>query len=403
MSQDAPARPDSSKEPALDDRGNDGPAEDTVDKGQNIVDADSRSNRVRTITFIVLGVAFVILVWYLLADRMTPFTGNARVQAFVVPIVPEVSGYIIDIPVANNQRVSVNDVLVQIQPQRYELALQSADAQLELASQSVGAGGEQIRTAEARVAEARTNLEIYRIQAKRIISLEGTGAIALAQVDQARAEVTKRESELAAAEADLQRVRTELGTVGEENAAIRSAAAELERARLDLARTTIRAPSDGVVTDLQIDEGYYASAGQPLMTFISIDDTWIEAYMTENNLGRIKAGDPVEITFDVAPGRIVAGEVVSRGYGASAGKQSAAGDLPTVQSVRGWLRDPQRFPVVVRITDPQWISEDGRYRGGLKLSVGAQADAIVYTSDSTIMNALGAFYIRVISLFSYAY
>jgi len=358
---------------------------------------------VRWVTMIVVAIGFLFLVWYLAADRLTPFTGNARVQAFVVPIVPEVSGYVEAIPVARNQSVRANDVLVQIQRRRFELAVDEARANLDLAGQDVGAGSEGIKTAEAKLAEARTNLEISRIQAKRIISIEGSGAVAQAQVDQARAVVAKREAELVAAEAEVQRVTKQLGGIDADNAQIRAAIAALERARLDLARTTLRAPSNGFVTDVLIDEGYYAVAGQPLMTFISMADGWIEAYLTENNLGNVRPGNRVEITFDVRPGKVFQGEVIGRGYGADAGKKSKVGALPTIQSTRGWLRDPQRFPLMIRITDPALTDENGRYTGGLGLSVGAQADVVVYTGDSFILNSLAAAWIRVASVFSYAY
>jgi multidrug resistance efflux pump len=171
---------------------------------------------------------------------------------------------------------------------------------------------------------------------------------------------------------------------------------------LNLARTTIKAPSRGYIGGLKIDEGTYANAGQPAMTFISVDDIWIEAFMTENNLGRIELGDKVELAFDAFPGQIFEGKVKSVAVGVSTGKAINLGDLPTVEKTRGWLRDPQRFPVVIETTnynhDVVTVLAGGR---GLRLN--SQVDVIVYTGDHFFWNTLGKFWIRLVSWFSYAY
>ena len=362
--------------------------------------ASTAIGRVRRIA---IAVCLVLLTWYLIADRITPYTTSARVRAFVVPVVAEVSGYVESVTVDNNQLVEPNDVLLQIQKQRYQIAVERSQAALELATQSVGAGAEEINSAEAQLAEARTNLEIFRLQAQRVISIEDSGAVAKAIIDQARAEVVKKEAELEEAQANLQRVRTEYGITGAEHPQIRSAVADLEQGRLDLARTTIHAPSKGMITDLQIDEGYFVSAGQPVMTFIAIEEIWIEAFMTENNIGRIAAGDRAEVSFDMTPGRVHAAEVVSLGGGADTGQSGSVGQLPTVESPRGWLRDPQRFPVLLRLCEPEFMDAAGHYKGGLGLRVGSQADVVVYTGESWILNTLAAFWLRIASLFSYAY
>ncbi len=379
------------------------PASETTPEHTPEKPSTGKTDVVRRWTVAVISVCVLLFIWYLVSDRLTPYTANARVRAFVVPIVPKVSGYVTEINVGNNQPVDVNQVLLRIAKRDYELAIIGAEAALEMAGQDVGAGAEEIKTAEARLAEARTNLEIYRIQAERILSIQNTGAVPKATVDQARAEVAKKQSELVAAEADVERVKTALGAEGVDNAQIRSAIATLEKARLDLAYTTVRAPSRGYVTDLTVDTGYYAKAGQPLMTFIAIDEMWIEAFMTENNLGRIEPGDPVDMVFDIAPGRVMTGEVVSLGGGAHTGEKSALGELPTVQAARGWLREPQRFAVIIKITEPDYTDPEGRYKGGLNLRAGSQADVTVYTGDHPFWNALASLWIRIVSLFSYAY
>ena len=90
----------------------------------------------RKVTGIILGILVVLFLWYLVADRLTPYTQNARVRAFVVPIVPEVSGKISEIHVSNNALVKPGELLLQIDPIKYEIAVNSTQAALDLAGQT---------------------------------------------------------------------------------------------------------------------------------------------------------------------------------------------------------------------------------------------------------------------------
>jgi multidrug resistance efflux pump len=176
---------------------------------------------------------------------------------------------------------------------------------------------------------------------------------------------------------------------------VQAAEASLNRARLDLDRTRVRAPARGLVTDVRVDAGNFAAAGAPLMTFVAIEDLWIQADFRENNLGHVDPGDPVQIVLDVQPGRVFAGRVRSVGYGVSTGDEQL-GVLPTVENDRDWLRAAQRFPVVIEF-DEQVTRET------LGLRVGAQATVMIHTGDSVILRMLGGFYMRLVALFSYAY
>ena len=120
--------------------------------------------------------------------------------------------------------------------------------------------------------------------------------------------------------------------------------AALERARLDLARTAVAAPADGVVTNLQLAPGQFVGAGQAALTFLDTGTVWIAAAFKENSLEQVRAGNAAEVVFDSLPGRVVAARVESVGWGVSSGDPRSTG-LPTVRSDSGWIRDPQRFPV----------------------------------------------------------
>lgn len=131
------------------------------------------------------------------------------------------------------------------------------------------------------------------------------------------------------------------------------------------------------------------------MTFVATHNIWIQAEFTENNLGNIKAGDPVDVAFDALPGRIFSGRIRGISFGVAI-DDTPLGSLPTIENDRQFLRDEQRFAVLVDfdITD----RADAR-----NLRVGAQASVIVYTGDSWLFNTVGSIYIRVTSVLSYAY
>ncbi len=352
----------------------------------------------RKVTSVILGILVILFIWYLVADRLTPFTQNARVRAFVVPIVPEVSGKISEIQVGNNALVKPGDVLLQIDRTRYEIAINSTQAALDLAGQNVGADTAEVDAAQARVAQALSHLENYEAQSNRIFKLEEKGLTPVSKADTARAELSKAKADVDRLKADLIKAKSQLGVQGADNARIRAALADLGQARLDLNKTTLYAPSAGYVTDLNVDQGSYAKAGEPLMTFVSVDDVWLEAYLTENNLGRIDVGDDVEIAFDITPGKIVKGKIVSMSAGVGDGRSSTAGSLASVPKQTSWLRDPQRFPVVITIEG----YGSGKL-GGIGLRVNSQADVVVYTGDHLFWNAIAALWIRFMALMSYAY
>ena len=359
---------------------------------------DTERRKMRRTTLGLLIAIILLFAWYLVSDRLTPYTTSARMKTFVIPIVPDVSGFIADIPVKKNQLIEAGTTLIQVETARFENAVQAAEAELEIAGQGVGAQTAAVATATAKVATAKTKLNEARTQGARLFPLIEKGVIARAQGDTVRATIASAQSEVEAAEAELERAKQLLGDSGEaDNPQVRRAVANLATARLNLARTTIRAPVRGFIGGLKIDEGAYVTAGQPAMTFLSIDDIWVEAYMTENNLANVNVGDKVEVLFDALPGEIYSGKVKSSAVGVSTGKKTDYADLPTVEKKRGWLRDPQRFPVVIQVD----YEHDMHADTGVRMN--SLADVIVYTGDNPFWNALGKFWIRLMSWFSYAY
>lgn len=349
-------------------------------------------NPIKRLTFIVLTLAFLFLCWYVLADRFTPYTSEARVRGYVVPIAPEIAGVIKELPVSDNQIVEIGEPLLQLDAESYQLAVNKAQADLEDVAQTLGAGLASVAAAETAVVSAKTNLTYVARQAERTFELEEQNLISKIAADTARTKLEQAKIKVTDAEAKLQEEKTRVGVSGEDNPRYQSALAALQQAQLDLGKTTVTSPGYGVVTNIKTAEGYVASPGAAVMTFISTKAVWVEAYMRENSIGNIEPGDEVDIVLDVAPGRVFKGKVIGAGYGIDWGQQEKAGKLPGVSVTRGWLREPQRFPVLIRFDDDE--------TRGLR-RIGGQADVIVYTGDGNPLNLLGALLIRLVGLLSF--
>ncbi|MGF6936654.1 multidrug resistance efflux pump [Paraburkholderia sp. UCT70] len=338
------------------------------------------------------------LIWYLLADRFTPYTQQARIQAYVVPVAAEVSGRVTRVFVHNNQDVNAGDVLFEVDSEPYRIAADRARADLESTRRQVGASTAGVESALAALRAAIANEVKARQDSDRLERLyrEDEGTVSLRRLEVARATHEQALSQVDGARAEVERAREQQGGSEAENAQLRSAAGALEKAELDLANARIRARSSGVVTDLRTEVGQFAAAGNPVMTLIAIRDVWVSADMTENNLGHLKPGTRVEIALDVLPGEVFGGRVRSVGYGVSVGQSTPAGSLPTVQNSRDWLRPAQRFPVIVEFDD----SERARLRD---LRVGGQAEVMAFPTQGNPLNPLGHAFIRLMSWLSYVY
>ncbi len=352
---------------------------------------------VRKWTLIVLGACVVLMAWYLISDRVTPYTNQARVHALVVPIAPQVSGIVTDVTVTNNEYVSADQELFRIDRDQYQLAVETARANLQSARQATGASIASVEVARASVGAARAGMAYASQDAMRLrrIKKEDPGAISDRRLEQAEASLNVAESQLAASQANLEKAIQDLGEAGDDNFRILQAQAALDQAQLNLSWTSVRAPDDGLLSDVRVDRGNFAAAGAPLMTFIAIHNIWVQADFTENNLGHIDPGDRVEILFDSLPGRVFSGRVRSTGFGVSV-NSTPLGSLPTIENDRQWLRDAQRFPVQV-----EFELEKQSERLGIR--VGSQASVIVYTGDHWLFNFVGKAYIRIASVLTYAF
>ncbi|GLR75279.1 HlyD family secretion protein [Aliivibrio sifiae] len=359
---------------------------------EQAVEAPKKVNKVRKITNYLLITVSVLLLFSIISDRVIPLTDNARVKGYVVPIKPQVSGQVLDILVQPNQLVKQGDVLAKLNPVDYQIAVKQAEQSLEIAGQNVGAQTAAIASSQARLTSANVELENVKLQSARILEMAERGVVSQSDADQARATIATARANVTNARADLEKSKSQLGADGEDNSQIKAALLALEQAQINLERTEVKAPTAGGVSNFSLSEGFYASAGQPIMTFVSTESIWIEAYFRENSLGNIKVGDEVDIALDFAPGKVIKGTVSSVDWGVDWGQNNQAGKLAQANNQTGWLRQTQMLPIAIEFEHSQTT--------GL-LRIGGQADVIVYSGDNIVFNTIGKLWIRFVSLMSY--
>jgi multidrug resistance efflux pump len=358
--------------------------------------AAASAKRVRKIVRVTLGILLALFVYNLFADRITPYTSQATVDTFLVQIAPQVSGQVTEVGAVDNREVKKGQVLFRIDPLPFEIALRSAQANLAVATQNAEASAAEVSVADAQLRRSKVDLAASQQLGKIVLDLSAKRALSETMAIRARADIAKTRAEISRAEAEVERARIRQGELGDANAQVRQALAAVEQAKLDLHNSTVLAPADGAITNLRLSAGQFESRGQPVLSFMADGPRWLTAAMRENQLGNIGPGDRALVVFDDRPGEVFPARVESVGWGIAQGGEAPTGQLPTVDAPKGWLREPQRFPVRIVVDAPTDASK--------KLAPGrsgAQANVVVLTRETSVMNPLARLWIRLISLLSY--
>jgi len=345
------------------------------------------------VTLIVLASLFL---YHLFADRFTPYSSQATVDTFLVQIAPEVSGPVVAVDARDNHAVKKGQELFRIDPVPYRISLRAAEANLALAIQGADSSAADVRVADANLKRQRVDMAASQELGKIVLDLSAKKALSETQAIRARADIDKTRAEIGRYEAEAERARIRMGESIDANPQVRQAQVAVDQSRLDLQRTSVRAPADGVVTNLRLAPGQFANRGAPVLSFIATGPRWVTAAMRENQLGNIAPGNRAFVTFDDHPGRVFPAHVESVGWGIAQGDEAPTGQLPTVTAPTGWLREPQRFPVRIMLdppTDPDDALPPGRS--------GAQANVVVLTRETSIMNPLARLWLRMVAIFSY--
>lgn len=340
------------------------------------------------------GMLFLIVLAYvLLGDMAIPMTPHAMVQRPVLTIAPRVAGEVIDVAVVNNQKVKAGELLFRIDPSDYELEVQKAELALSAALQTNDSLRAQLAQADAAVKGAEAdNLEKQR-ELKRLQTLRATMAVSQQALDQAATAVDTSAAQLVAAREKRRAVDVQLGLEGSKNLLVRQAQNQLDSARLALARTEVRAPEDGVVSNLQLVSGIQSQAKQPLLSLVVTGKERITADFREKTLSGIADSATAWVVFDALPGRVFPAVLSSRDLGVAQGQLSPNGQLAAPDESDRWVRDAQRVRVYLELDDKLPSA----------LVTGSRATVMLAGTDSALMRWIGKTQMRIVSLLHYIY
>lgn len=255
-----------------------------------------------TVLFFALAIVAGHLLWVHYMDA--PWTRDGRVRADIINIAPDVSGLIVELPVHDNQLVHRGDLLMRIDPERYQIAVEEAKALL---------------------ASRRAELDMRRRDAARRADLDSL--------------VVSREARENSAQ-----------TADSAAAQYQAAQAQLDAAKLNLERTRVLSPVDGYVTNLLVHRGDYATTGTARMAVIDRDSFWVYGYFEETKLPSIAVGQRADMRL--MSGESFSGHVDSIARGVTDRDNPVGHDLVSdVNPTFNWVRLAQRVPVRIHIDD----------------------------------------------------
>lgn len=284
-------------------------------------------------------------------------TDDAQVEGDVYPIIPRVSGPVLEVKVADNQAVKKGDVLVTVDPADYQQRVNAAEAALAAARANVVAARAGVGTAQANVSTARAAIGVSaatraRLEKdlKRSQFLRKQDIIPQSEYDAVQANLNSTSAQRATAEQQVRVAQQQVAAAQQQiavaEAVVKQRQADLENAQLQLSYATITAPVNGVVSRKNVQPGQNIGPGQQLMGLVASGDTWVIANFKETQLENMRVGQPVTIEVDAYPNEEFAGEVQS--LSAATGARFAL--LPPDNASGNFVKVVQRIPVKITLT-----------------------------------------------------
>lgn len=288
------------------------------------------------------------LYWYAVSGRYVT-TENAYVKSDIVTISTDVDGRVVSVEVTENQLVEAGQVLLKIDPEPFQIALDMADASLLSVRNDIEASRAEFRQVEAEIDEAQERVAFYQQQAQRQRDLQERGIAAQVSLEEAELELAASLQRVTALREKLRTVLARLGgdpaSAVELHPSFMEAEARRDMAALDLDDAVVRAPVAGFVSRMQLQPGEWLEAGDPAFTIIDPGVTWIEANLKETQLTHIEVGQQVDIEVDAYPDHRWQGQIAS--ISPATGAEFAL--IPPQNASGNWVKVVQRLPVRILV------------------------------------------------------
>jgi len=301
----------------------------------------------------LLGVPALVIVgalmFWLQGGRYAA-TENAYVKADIAQIAAEVAGRIVEVRVRDHAVVAAGDVLLRLDPEPYRLALAKIEADIDIQRAEIRSLRAQWRTKREDIKAALSQQVYAQADFERQKDLAERKFAPVAKLDESRMAAEVARQRIASLQEDLQRIEAQLAgdpkIKVDDHPKVKQMLAAREEALLNLRRTTIEAPMDGIVSKVLVP-GAYAVMGVPSIAVVADNDLWIEANFKETELTRVRVGQPVTIWIDTYPDVKCTGKVTS--LASSTGAEFAV--LPPQNATGNWVKVTQRVPVKVRFDE----------------------------------------------------
>ncbi|RYJ02326.1 MAG: HlyD family secretion protein, partial [Acetobacteraceae bacterium] len=271
------------------------------------------------------------------------------VRADIVQIAPEIAGRVAEVAVRDHSRVEAGGLLLRIDPAPFQLALEKAEAELEAARVLVETSRATYHETRSELGELESRADYLLRQARRQQDLATRGVAPAVRVEETQSDALVARERINVLRQRMVRLLTTLkGDVDlavDDHPSVREKLADRDRAALDLARTTITAPTGGTVVNMRLQRGEQVRAATPVFALVSDRRPWVEANLKETTLTHVAVGQPVDVVLDIYPDIVWKGEVES--ISPATGAEFAI--LPPQNASGNWVKVVQRLPVRVRL------------------------------------------------------
>ena len=329
-------------------------------------------------------VALTVLI--LLLNVVAPSSSDVRVFKYTVPIVSQVRGRVIEVPVEEGNRlVKKGDVLFRVDPTPYQLTVNSLKAQLVGAEGSAQQLREQLKSASGATAALRSRIDLARKRVRQNEELAATGAGNKFDLEQAQTNLSDLEAQLGTAIANEAQVRAQLdAVVNGDLSSVAKIKADLANAEWELEQTTVVSPCDCYVINLALRPGAFVAGMpfNPVMTLVEAEGQ-VVALFNQNELHQIEPGNYAEFTLKTNPGRIIRAKVDSVVWAQGMGQMQQSGTLPMTGVLAA---PPNRF--VVKFDIDERDQE-------IMTAAGAAGSAAVYTNSAKAIHIIRMVILRV--------
>ncbi|MEM8744366.1 MAG: HlyD family secretion protein [Pseudomonadota bacterium] len=332
------------------------PAAETAPPEQPATDAPKpgRFGRVLLRIFLLIAVPSMVIAaagFYWLQCARYVSTENAYVKTDIAKLAAEVSGKAVEVRAHAHMQVNEGDVLVKVDPRPFEIALSRAQAELDAARQEVETLRATLAEAHQELDEAQDRAAYYRKRYDRQKTLAKRGIIAETRGDELENDANAATDRVDMARQKIQRVMASLGGVPsrpvDEHPLVRAKIAAVEQAKLDLERTSVKAPSSGTVVTVPLVSGEQINASEPLFAIVTDKSPWVDANFKETELTHVRVGQTATIELDTYPGVTWRAKVKS--ISPATGAEFAI--LPPQNASGNWVKVVQRLPVRLELID----------------------------------------------------